>query len=191
MRNARNIFFFEKSRPAALLPCPASYFPARKGAGNAARIVLLYLLLFFVAAIPPGAHVLLAPASATVLAAQPHDENVSRLARPPAAQPSSQGALQQWHLESMLLCGLTGKRIPLVASLSGEFQWAAYGHASAALQRNRLNPARLLAYNFLRVSDGEWIPLCRPFSGEQLYAGAVRSFLPLHGNQERTSALPA
>lgn len=190
MRNDRNTFSFEKNYPGTPLSCPASGSSGRKGAANTARIALLYLLLFFIAAFCPGVHALLAPAPVAYSAEAPQDVNAAKLARGPAAQPASQGALHQWHLESMLLGGLTSKRV-FHQTFHPEESWQAYGHPPAALQRKKLNPARLLAYNFLRVSDGKWVPLCRPFSGEQLYAGAIRSFLSFHGNPERMNPDPA
>lgn len=191
MRNDRNIFSFEKKQLATPLPCPASDSSGRKGGGNAVRIVLLYFLFFFIAVFCPGVHALLAPAPVAGSAEAPQDANSIRLARTPATLPAPQGALHQWHLESMLLGGGTSKRV-LLQSLHPEESWrAGHGHTAAALQRNSLNPARLLAYNFLRVSDGEWIPLCRPFSREQLYAGAIRSFLSFYDKLERMNPDPA
>ena len=61
----------------------------------------------------------------------------------------------------------------------------AHTYACATVQFKRVNTARLLAHNFLRVGSGEWISLFRPFSGKQRDLGAIRSFLHLRGDLEQ------
>lgn len=185
MQNKRHHFFCTEKGPVVAEFRPetaATVMSIHAGV----RASLFYLLIFFTAAFSPVFSSPPLSVSEAIPAGMVLYEDSPGLSYATAA-PGAYGLLTKWRSQFMLSRdGLRHLTIlnkpPLFKPFWGNI---ANGHVYTAMQYKSLNPTRLLIHNFLRVSSGEWVPLCRPFSGKRRDLGVTRSFLYFRGDLEQ------